>query len=135
MHLLNLPTVRSGYCVVRRGKLSGVGWHYGFLTDSGQVFEASASHPGHLVPSHEFAQSQSVERERPLTPLEISGALERLQQALDDQLPYNFASNNCEQVVRWIAYGTPHCTQFAALAVGIPVATVIADSGRPSTRG
>lgn len=117
MNVISLSGTYHGFRVIRRGKLIGVGWHYGFLTAKGLVLEISNGNPARLISLSDFTQGRQLEMEPELTPEEVPLASERMQQVLDAQAPYNLASNNCEQVARWVAYGEPRCMQFEAVAV------------------
>ena len=80
--------------VIARGKLNGLGEHWGIRQPDGSVIHSTRAHGVHVVGYDEFAAGKDVRVVRQIPVSEYMDVLGRIQQELADPIPYDLIENN-----------------------------------------
>lgn len=81
---------------ISRPKISGIGRHEGVLLPTGHVAHTNLEKGAHVCTFDQFKAARPIKIEHELHPLMHQQALQRLQNLLTKQTPYDPILNNCE---------------------------------------
>lgn len=119
----------GGFCVIRRPKLGGVGFHFGVLFTDGKVADLDGKRGVRLARLEEFAFRHRVEIVRRVDRSLEHESRRRALHAQERARRYHVLDWNCETFANWVTGAKPMSREAGAWTAIVVVAAVLVAAG------